>query len=229
MLDTIISFPLSILLFLTGYIVLGIGLYRLARAIACPYPLLAWIPFGRLYLLGQVADIYTDNRITPPSVHPHPSNLRRKLLGFGIGYAAVSTVTTVGKGMRLIAKAASVFSSARALIQSLFSGDASLKDVLASAELSPALKRLSIAGNVLQVTGIITSFVLGILILTALCPALYRVFRALTVPIPALMTVACAVSPLLAAILILIYTYRAKNLNDRFTEPVQDVPAPRQA
>lgn len=226
MLDTIIPFPASVLLFLAEYIILGIGLTRLARAAGCPYPLLAWIPFGRLYLLGQVADIYTDNRITPAAIRFHssfrPSVLRRRLLGLGIGYAAVSAVATVGKGMKLAAKTASVFSSLRALADALLGGGSFGESIESSMEVSPALQRLSTAGSILRIIGGIASLILGVLLLTVLCPVLYRLFKALSIPVPALLTAISAVAPLLAAILILAYTRRAEGLTGRFIRPPQD-------
>ncbi len=227
MLDTIIPFPASVLLFLAEYIILGIGLTRLARAAGCPYPLLAWIPFGRLYLLGQVADIYTDNRITPAAIRFHssfrPSDLRRRLLGLGIGYAAVSAVATVGKGMKLAAKTASLFSFLRSLLDSFSEGSVSLGDTVESSlEVSPALRRLSTAGSVIHIVAGIASFVLGVLLLTVLCPVLYRLFKALSVPVPALLTAISVVAPLLAAILILAYTRHTEGLGERFIRPPQD-------
>lgn len=226
MLDMLVPFPASVLLFLAEYIILGIGLTRLARAAGCPYPLLAWIPFGRLYLLGQVADIYTDNRITPTAIRFHssfrPSDLRRRLLGLGIGYAAVRAVALVGKGMKLAAKTASVFSSLRTLADALLGGGSFRESIESSLEVSPALQRLSTAGSVIRIIGGIASLILGVLLLTVLCPVLYRIFKALSVPIPALLTAISAASPLLAAILILAYTRRAEGLAERFIRPPQE-------
>ena len=225
MLDAIIPFPASVLLFLAEYIILGIGLTRPARAAGCPYPLLAWIPFGRLYLLGQVADIYTDNRITPAAIRFHssfrPSDLRRRLLGLGIGYAAVRAVALVGKGMKLAAKTASVFSSLRTLADALLGGGSFRESIESSLEVSPTLQRLSTAGSVIRIIGGIASLILGVLLLTVLCPVLYRIFKALSVPVPALLTAISAVAPLLAAILILAYTRRAEGLAERVTRPPQ--------
>lgn len=226
MLDMLVPFPASVLLFLAEYIILGVGLTRLARAAGCPYPLLAWIPFGRLYLLGQVADIYTDNRITPAAIRFHssfrPSDLRRRLLGLGIGYAAVRAVALVGKGMKLAAKTASVFSSLRTLADALLGGGSFRESIESSLEVSPALQRLSTAGSVIRIIGGIASLILGVLLLTVLCPVLYRIFKALSVPVPALLTAISVVAPLLAAILLFAYTRHAEGLAERFIRPPQE-------
>ena len=227
MLDMHVPFPASALFFLAGYIVLGLGLCRLAKAADCPYPLLAWIPFGRLYLLGQVADLYTDNRITPAAIRFHtsfrPSDLRRRLLGLGIWYAALSAVATVGKGMKLAAKAVSFFSFLRSLLDSFSEGSVSLGDTVESSlEASPAMQRLSTAGTLLHIIAGIAGLILAVLFLTVLCPVLYRLFKALSVPVPALLTAISVVTPLLAAILIFAYTRHAEGLAERFIRPAQD-------
>ena len=230
MLDMLVPFPASVLFFLAGYIILGLGLSRLAKAAGCPYPLLAWIPLGRLYLLGRVADLYTDNRITPAAIRYHtsfrPSDLRRRLLGLGIGYAAVSAVATVGKGMKLAAKAVSFFSFLRSLADDLPNG-VSLEESMDSAlEVSPALRGLSAVGGVIHVIAGIASLILAILFLTVLCPTLYRLFKALAIPAAALLTVASVASPLLAAILLFAYTRHTEGLAQRFVRPPQEEPIP---
>ena len=231
MLDTIIPFPLSILLLLAGYIVLGIGLSRLARAAGCPYPRLAWVPFGRLYLLGHVADIYTDNRITPAAIRFHssfrPSDVRRRLLGLGIGYAAVSVVATVGQGMKLVAKVASFFSLLGSLADGFPTDIASFRDSIESSlEASPVIQHLSAVGSVIYIVAGIVSLILIILFLTVLCPVLYRLFKAMDIPVPALLTAVSVFFPLLTAILLFFYTRHPEGLGERFVRPPRESEAP---
>ena len=47
-----------------GYVLMSLALLRLSRALSLPHPAFAWIPFLNYYRLGQIADLYTDNRMT---------------------------------------------------------------------------------------------------------------------------------------------------------------------
>ena len=76
-----------------GYVLMSLALLRLSRALSLPHPAFAWIPFLNYYRLGQIADLYTDNRMTDDEERAapfyKPSALRRKTLGYSIAIAAI--------------------------------------------------------------------------------------------------------------------------------------------
>ena len=198
---------------LAAYVFLGLGLSRLAKALECPRPWLAWIPFGCLYLLGQVADIYTDNCMTTEADRAEPSytpsDLRRKLLRYGIGCHATGALASIGM----------LVSFGYALLFLL-----SIPLVAMGGEelpwsnfiMSPGMFYLGalmvfVAGSI--------CLVLSIQFLIAYCPALCRIFTALGRPAPTLLTAASVFIPVLGAILIFAYTRHTENLAEKFFPP----------
>ena len=205
-----VSAAYSVLSFLAGYVFLGIGLSRLAKALGCPRPWLAWIPFGCLYLLGQVADIYTDNRMTTEADRDAPfygpSKLRRKLLGYSIGSTVSGGMAAVGAGFFAMAAILSIFTLMGAVGGAL-------------SDTPPLMMTLyTIGGLVAFVAGIIY-MVMTIMYLTAYCPALCRIYSALGVPSQTLLTAVSVFFPSLGGILIFAYTRRSEGLAEKFAPP----------
>ena len=82
------------------YVFLGVALTVLSRATGIGRVWQAWVPFADLYLIGLLADVYTDNRLTTEADRARPfyrpSDLRRRTLGYGIGSSAAGAVASVG-------------------------------------------------------------------------------------------------------------------------------------
>ena len=205
-----VSAAYSVLSSLAGYVFLGLGLSRLAKALECPRPWLAWIPFGCLYLLGQVADIYTDNRMTTEADRAAPfytpSDLRRKLLRYGIWCSVLGALASIG--MLLSFGYALLFLLSIPLV-GMGGEELPWSDFLSS----PGM--FYIGALMVFVAGSLY-LVLTIQFLIAYCPALCRIFTALGVPSQNLLTAVSVFVPALGGILIFAYTRRTEGLAERF-------------
>ena len=187
-----------------GYVLLSLTLLRLSRALSLPHPAFAWIPFLQYYRLGQIADLYTDNRMTTDEDRAapfyRPSDLRRKTLGYGIAVAATSTVTAIAVAFVLTA----TFSA------------------LLSALLGQADPILHVSYHTAVIAGLIAfaagmfCLIFAILFLTAYCPTLCRIFTALEAPAPSLFTALSILVPLVSIVLLCIFTKKASNISGLF-------------
>lgn len=214
MIGDVESFASSAIGFVLSYVFLGLGLSQLARALGFAKDWLAWVPFGRMFLLGQVADLYTDNRMTPLAERAQPfytpSNLRKKMLGYGIGSAVAGSAMCIGL---VIAVVGGIMSFVGA-----FSG-AYAPPVEEEYEVTYGL--LSV-GSLVALAAAIAYVILIIMFITVCCPTLCRIFTALGVPAPALLTAVSVFVPLLAAILIFGYTRHPEELAEKFAAPVEE-------
>ena len=205
-----VSAAYSVLSSLGGYVFLGLGLSRLAKALECPRPWLAWIPFGCLYLLGQVADIYTDNRMTTEADRAAPSyapsNLRRRILRYAIGSSISGTIYGVSYGFFALTAIMSFFTL-------WGTGGELLSDT------PPFVFTLYAIGILLTLAVGALYLVLTIQFLIAYCPALCRIFTALGVPSQTLLTAVTVFIPALGGILIFAYTRRTEGLTGKFAPP----------
>ena len=198
---------------LASHLLFGAALYRVSRALALPRPWLSWIPFGQWYRLGQLADLYTDNRMTTEADRNAPfyapSVLRRKLMGYGIGLSAAGAVTGAAVCLCVISAIIGFF-----LLLGAAAGGEPQEPLISEGA-------LLLAGFIAYLGGIICP-VLAILFLTAYCPALRRVFTALGASAAALRTLLSVLLPPVGGILLLVAAKKTDDLPRRFSPP----PAP---
>ena len=187
-----------------GYVLMSLALLRLSRALSLPHPAFAWIPFLNYYRLGQIADLYTDNRMTDDEERAapfyKPSDLRRKTLGYSIAIAATSAAASIA-AVFILAKSFYAFLSA-------FFGQAD--------EISDLSQSTLITASLIAFAAGMFCLIFAILFLTAYCPALCRIFTALEAPVPALFTAISVFVPLAGMILLYIFTQKAQNIPGLF-------------
>ncbi len=198
---------LTATILLAGYLLFGAALSRLSRALELPRPWLSWIPFGQLYRLGQIADLYTDNRMTSDALRAQPfyepSKLRRKLLGYGIGSYVTGTVAGIAFAI-----------CATVGILAFF--------LLLGAAVGGEAEPTWFSETLFLVTGLIAyvagafCLILTVLFLMAYCPALCRILTALGAPAPSLLTALSVIIPPVGSALLLLYTRKAPNIAERF-------------
>lgn len=204
---TYLRYVISAAVTLAGYILLSISLFRLARVLALPRPWLAWIPLANLYVLGQIADIYTDNRLTTDEDRADPfyspSALRRKLLGYGIGCSVTGNIAAVCFGFCLMTGILSFF---------LALGRAAGGE----AEPLPFSEALFVVAGLTAFVAGVLWIALTILFLLSYCPALCRIFTALGAAAPSMLTFLSVIFPPLCGILLRIVTRKVRDTAERF-------------
>jgi uncharacterized membrane protein YedE/YeeE len=79
------------------YVLMGLTLTFLCRAARKGSVWMAWVPFANLYLLGLMADVYTDDRVLRGEIDARyaPSALRRKMLGYSIVQSVLGNIAGV--------------------------------------------------------------------------------------------------------------------------------------
>jgi hypothetical protein len=172
------------------------------------------VPFASLYLLGLLADVYTDNRLTTDAdrTRPfyHPSNLRRNVLGYGIGSGLAGAVAAFGWMLCLAGGALAFF-----IILGLLAGG----DI--PSDSPPVVGAMFGIGALIGLVAGIFSLVFTILFLVSFCPALNRVFTALNAPVPALWVVLAVFFPAAAAIALFVFAERQRDtVRERFASEV---------
>ena len=210
----------SILFVLASYVLTGVALTVLARSVKRSLIWMAWIPFARLYLLGSLADVYTANRLTTEeavrAVGYRPSKLRHQLPLLRAGNVVAGVFSFVAFMLFLI------FSLIPLLFLSaaIYYGDFDLSH----ADLEVAIPRLAITfgGTWLAITAVISNLAIGGLFAVCHGVALSRIYSALGLPCAPLWAAVSVPNPLLTALLLLIYTLRAKDRAERFLPPRED-------
>lgn len=202
----------SIALSIAAYVLQGIALAQLSRATGKGRVWMAWVPYASLYLLGLLADTYTDNRMTTDADRAdpfyRPSDLRRRMLGYGLGCGITGAVSSVAALLFIMGGAVSFFM----ILGLLVGGDPPTEVPPFAAEL------FLISGLTAFVAGIF-SLVFAVLFLLAFCPALCRVLTALKAPLPALWVALGFFFPLIHALLLWVYTRRASDPASAFAPP----------
>jgi hypothetical protein len=203
------TYLLSALLPLVSHLLCGAALHRLARALALPRPWLSWIPLAQLYVIGRIADLYTDNRLTTDGDRADPlytpSTFRRKLPGFGIGRAITGNIASVCYAFCVVAGITFFFLA--------------LGGAMGGETEPPASGNLFlIAALVAFVAGVLW-ILLTILFLLSYCPALCRIFTALHITSPALLTALSVFFPPLCGILLFFSMRRVNDIAERFASP----------
>ena len=217
------------------YVFLGVALTVLSRATGIGRIWQAWVPFANLYLIGLLADVYTDNRLTTEADRARPfytpSLLRRRILGYGIGSGAAGAAASVG-WLLCIAEGAIAFFL---LLGAWTGGEIT--------DMPPATGALMAVGALVGFVAGILYLVFTVMLLVALCSALNRIFTALGAPLPALWVLLAVFYPAVAAIAFFIFVERQKpTLAERFSplsprrrmlpnqplwrEPMADLPSP---
>lgn len=197
-----------------AYVFQGLYLTSLCRAAGRGGVWMAWVPFANLYLLGLMADIYTDTYfpagIPGESEDASPSALRRRMLGFSI----VSNISGTVAGMAFFVSIATGFVG---FLMVLFSFGEAAND--------PGTEQLLRVFEVsfpifLAAAAVWTVF--EILYLVVFCKSHYRVCMLVGVPVPALWTVLGIVVPLAPAILLFVRTRDRARLAARFSPDRED-------
>lgn len=214
-LDMLFSGLLPSVSVLAAYVFLGVALTVLSRATGIGRVWQAWVPFADLYLIGLLADVYTDNRLTTEADRARPfyrpSDLRRRTLGYGIGSSAAGAVASVGWLLCIAGGAIAFF-----LLLGSWAGD-EMPDT------PPATGALMAVGALIGFVAGVFCLVFTVLFLLAFCPALSRVFTAVGAPAPALWVLLGIFFPLGAAIALFVFAERHKDsLAARFAPPVPD-------
>lgn len=199
------------------YVLMGLTLTFLCRAARKGSVWMAWVPFANLYLLGLMADVYTDDRVLRGEIDPRyaPSTLRRRMLGFSI-------VQSIFGGIAGVAVLISLFSGFAGLLTGFFGGLFDQFDVREGANELMGVFAVSLL--IFLVTAAV--FVLFYILYTvSACKAHYRLFFMLGTPLPALWSAAVIFIPPLAAIMLFAFTVKNHRvLTEKFFPPME---APR--
>lgn len=200
---------------IAAYVFLGLALTSLCRASERGRIWMAWVPFANLYLLGLMADVYTDTYfptgVPGDPVDASPSTLRRKILGFSI----VSGVSgTVGIAAFWIALATGLFGFFLAL-GGAFAGEQPDSDTEQLFDVFLISLPIFLAAAAVWV-------VFYILYLVISCKVHYRVFALLGTPLPALWTFLGIFVSLLPSVLFFAYTRSSRRLRERFFPPHEE-------
>jgi len=217
---SLLSYIVPSTLTVASYVILGLALMALCRATGIVKAWMAWVPFANFYLIGLLADVYTDNRLTTDEDRAAPlytpSRLRRRVLGYGIGAAATGAAATV---------AAAIVSGFAALgLILLMAAVPGMEE--SPVDLPPYVDVLLMVSGLVAFAAGIFCLVFTIMFLVAFCPALCRVLTALEAPCPALWTALGVFVPLAAAIPLLIYANRAQDPAAAFAPPLRETDPP---
>ena len=199
------------------YVLMGLTLTFLCRAARKGSVWMAWVPFANLYLLGLMADVYTDDRVLRGEIDPRyaPSTLRRKMLSFSIVQSVFGSIAGV-------AVLISLFSGFAGLLTGFFGGLFDQSDVQEGA--NELMGVFAVSFLITLVTAAV--FVLFYILYTvSACKAHYRLFFMLGTPLPALWSAAVIFIPPLAAVMLFVFTVKNHRvLTEKFFPPME---APR--
>ena len=196
------------------YVLMGLTLTFLCRAARKGSVWMAWVPFANLYLLGLMADVYTDDRVLRGEIDPRyaPSALRRKMLGFSIVQSIFGSIAGV-------AVLISLFSGFAGLLTGFFGGLFDQYDIQEGANELMGVFAISLL--ITLVTAAV--FVLFYILYTvSACKAHYRLFFMLGTPLPALWSAAVIFIPPLAAVMLFVFTVKNRRvLTEKFFPPME--------
>ena len=213
LLTTLLScIPLA--LFAALYVLQGIALTFLCRAARKGSVWMAWVPFANLYLLGLMADVYTDDRVLRGEIDPRyaPSTLRRKMLSFSIVQSVFGSIAGV-------AVLISLFSGFAGLLTGFFGGLFDQYDIQEGA--NELLGVFAVSFLISLVTAAVF-VVFYILYAVSACKAHYRLFFMLGTPLPALWSAAVIFIPPLAAVMLFAFTMKNRRvLTEKFFPPME--------
>lgn len=196
------------------YVLQGIALTLLCNAAHKGSVWMAWVPFANLYLLGLMADVYTDDRVLRGEIDARyaPSTLRRKMLGFSIVQSVLGSIAG-------IAMLISLFSGFAGLLTGFFGGLFDQSDVREGA--NELLGVFAVSFLISLVTAAVF-VVFYILYAVSACKAHYRLFFMLGTPLPALWSAAVIFIPPLAAVMLFVFTVKDRRaLTEKFFPPME--------
>ena len=197
------------------YVLQGIALTFLCRAAHKGSVWMAWVPFANQYLLGQMADVYTDDRVLRGELSPDyaPSTLRRKMLGYSI-------VDRITGGLAGVAWCMVVLSALSGFFLALFGGFFEDPEALESLE---GLGTILAVGVVLLLVAAPLFIIFHILYLVSACKAYYRLFHMLGSRVPALWPVFLLFLPPVTSLPLFVLTVkRRRELTERFFPPMEE-------
>ena len=212
-LRTTILYCIFVLLAAALYVLQGIALTYLCKASRAGSVWMAWVPFANLYLLGLMADVYTEDRVLRGEVSSEyaPSTLRRKMLGFSIVEQVCGPVAGVAWCMVVLSAISGFF-----LALGGFFGDPD------SLEALDGLDSVLAVGILLLLVFGAVFLVFHLLYLVAACKAYYRLFFMLGSRVPALWPLLLIFLPPMAAVPLFVLTMnRHRELTDRFFPPME--------
>lgn len=199
------------------YVLMGLTLTFLCRAARKGSVWMAWVPFANLYLLGLMADVYTDDRVLRGEIDPRyaPSTLRRRMLGFSIVQSVFGSIA----GVTVLI---SLFSGFAGLLTGFFGGLFDQSDVREGANELMGVFAVSLLITLVTAAVFVLFY---ILYMVSACKAHYRLFFMLGTPLPALWSVAVIFIPPLAAVMLFVFTVKNHRvLTEKFFPPME---APR--
>ena len=197
------------------YVLMGLTLTFLCRAARKGSVWMAWVPFANLYLLGLMADVYTDDRVLRGEIDARyaPSTLRRKMLGYSIVQSVLGNIAGV-------AVLISLFSGFAGLLTGFFGG------LFDQSDLEDGANELMGVFAVSFLISLVTAavFVLFYILYTvSACKAHYRLFFMLGTPLPALWSAAVIFVPPLSAVMLFVFTVKhRRELTERFFPPMEE-------
>ena len=213
LLTTLLScVPLALLAAL--YVLQGIALTFLCTAAHKGSVWMAWVPFANQYLLGQMADVYTDDRVLRGELSPDyaPSTLRRQMLGYSIVDRITGCLAGVAWGLVLLSALSGFFLA--------------LGGFLGSDEAVEGLEVLEpiLAGGVVLLLVAAPLFIIfHILYLVSACKAYYRLFHMLGSRVPALWPVFLLFLPPVTSLPLFVLTVKhRRELTERFFPPMEE-------
>lgn len=197
------------------YVLQGLTLTFLCRAARKGSVWTAWVPFANIYLLGLMADVYTDDRVLRGEVSPDyaPSTLRRRMLGFSI-------VSHIFIGITGITTLIVFFSGFAGLLTGFLGGWFDNADAVDGAE---KLLGVFVVSFLISLVTAAVFVLFYILYTVSACKAHYRLFYMLNAPVPALWSAALIFIPALPAVVLFVFTVKNhKHLPERFFPPMEE-------
>ena len=204
--------PLALLAAL--YVLQGIALTLLRGAAHKGSVWMAWVPFANQYLLGQMADVYTDDRVLRGEVSPDyaPSTLRRQMLGYSIVDRITGGLAGVAWCMVVLAGISGFFLA----LGGFLGGDEAVEGL-------EVLEPILAGGIVLLLVAAPLFIIFHILYLVSACKAYYRLFHMLGSRVPALWPVFLLFLPPVTSLPLFVLTVKhRRELTERFFPPMEE-------
>lgn len=196
------------------YVLQGIALTFLCNAAHKGSVWMAWVPFANQYLLGQMADVYTDDRVLRGEVSPDyaPSTLRRQMLGYSIVDRITGGLAGVAWCMVVLAGISGFFLALGGFLGS----DEAVEGL-------EVLEPILAVGVVLLLVAAPLFFIFHILYLVSACKTYYRLYHMLGSRVPALWPVFLLFLPPVTSLPLFVLTVKhRRELTERFFPPMEE-------
>lgn len=213
LLTTLLScVPLAVIAAL--YVLQGIALTFLCNAAHKGSVWMAWVPFANLYLVGLMADVYTDDRVLRGELSPDyaPSTLRRQMLGYSIVDRITGGLAGVAWCMVMLASISGFFLALGGFLGS----DEAVEGL-------EVLEPILAVGVVLLLVAAPLFLIFHILYLVSACKTYYRLFHMLGSRVPALWPVFLLFLPPVTSLPLFVLTVKhRRELTERFFPPMEE-------